>query len=123
GTHCGWPTAGDRAVNRQQEPAYVGGQRQLGRFPALPANGNLARTPINIVQAQPNDFAGTYAESGEQQQDGMVPPANGRLRSQRSSIRSIMAAGRNLGTVESDQLLTVGTQPARSVAIAPQWRR
>jgi hypothetical protein len=38
----------------------------------------LARAPVNIVQAQTDDFAGAYAESGEQQQDGMVPPANGR---------------------------------------------
>ncbi len=47
--------------------AYVGGQRQLGRFPALSANGDLTRVPVNIVQAQPNHFAGANAEPGEQQ--------------------------------------------------------
>src|SRR5260370_41468600 len=45
------------------------------------------------------------------------------FRSQRFRIRSTVAAGRNLGSVESDQLGTVGTQPARSVAIAPRCRR
>ena len=45
------------------------------------------------------------------------------FRSQHFRIRSTMAAGRNLGSVESDQLGTVGAQPARSVAIAPQCRR
>src|ERR1700722_7282503 len=59
--------------------AYVGRQRQLSRFSALSPNGNLASAPVKIVQAQPNDFAGAYAEPGEQQQDGMVPPAKGRF--------------------------------------------
>ena len=58
--------------------AHVGGQRQLGRFPALSAKGNLPRAPIDIVSVQPNDFAGAHAEPGEQQQDHMVPPADGR---------------------------------------------
>ena len=45
------------------------------------------------------------------------------FRSQHSRTRSTVAAGRNLGIVESDQLGTVGTQPARSVVIAPRYRR
>jgi len=57
---------------------YIVGQRQLCRLPALSANGDLARAPVNIVQAQPDNFAGANAEPGEQQQDGMVPPARGR---------------------------------------------
>jgi len=45
------------------------------------------------------------------------------VRSQHSRIRSTAAAGKNLGIVESDQLGTVGTQAARSVAITPRCRR
>ena len=43
---------GSRAVVTQiggKGRAHVGGQRQLGRFPALSANGNLTRAPIDIV--------------------------------------------------------------------------
>ena len=44
-------------------------------------------------------------------------------RSQHSRIRSTVVVGKNLGSVESDQLGTVGTQAARSVAITPRCRR
>src|ERR1035441_8742476 len=45
------------------------------------------------------------------------------FRSQHSRIRSTSSVGRNLGSVDSDQLGTVGTQLARSVVIVPRQRR
>ena len=58
----------------------------------------------------------------------MVPSADSRrptavFRSQRFRSRSTAAVGRNRGRVESDQMGTVGTQPARLVAIAPRCLR
>ena len=103
--------------------AYIVSQWQLGRLPAFSANGDLARAPIDIVQVQTDNFAGAYAEPGEQQQDRIVPSANGRLSVTALQNPLHRSAGRNLGSVESDQLGTVGTQAARSVAIAPRCRR
>ena len=84
-----WTNVAGRDVNSRQGPFPTSaGQGQLSRFPALSANGDLARAPIDIVQIQPDHFAGAHAEPGEQQQDRVVPPADGVFRSQHSSIRS-----------------------------------
>jgi hypothetical protein len=45
----------------------VGRQRQLLPAPTLASNGDLAVVPIDVIQAQRNDLAGSQTQSGEQQ--------------------------------------------------------
>ena len=45
----------------------VGRQRQLCPASTLAPNGDPAVVPIDVIQAQRNDLAGTQAQSGEQQ--------------------------------------------------------
>ena len=51
----------------------VGRQRQLCPSPTLAPNGNPAVVPIDVIQTQRNDLAGPQTQSGEQQQNGVVP--------------------------------------------------
>ena len=51
----------------------VGRQRQLRPAPTLAPNGDPTVIPIDVIQAQRNDLAGPQTQSGEQQQNGIVP--------------------------------------------------
>ena len=42
-------------------------------------DGHLAGFPIDIFQIERNNFSGPQAQSGEQQQDGVISPAQRRL--------------------------------------------
>ena len=118
-------TAGGRDVNRRLGPSPTSvGQRQLSRFPALSMNGNLPRSSNRYhlssarrLRRHARRAWRAAAVSHGSAADGGLPVAA------LQNTLSTAPAGRNLGSVESDQLGTVGTQPARSVAIAPRCSR
>jgi hypothetical protein len=50
-------------------------QRQLRPFAAFAAHSNSCVFPINIFLSQPDYFTSSQTEPGEQQQDGVIAPA------------------------------------------------
>jgi hypothetical protein len=58
--------------------ANIGGQRHLGGPTSFAVNGHLADVPIDIFQVERNDFSGPQAQPGEQHQNCVVAPADGR---------------------------------------------
>jgi hypothetical protein len=53
--------------------ADLGQQRQRFNQAALAVNHDLPAPPAQIIQFEPNDLAGSQPESGEQQENGIVP--------------------------------------------------
>ena len=48
------------------------------RQPLAPTHRDLARSPVDVVEFQSDDFSGTKTKVREQSQDGKVPPADRR---------------------------------------------
>jgi hypothetical protein len=53
--------------------ADVAWQRHLGRAPTFAMDGDPTVVPIDIIQFQSNNLAGSQAQAGEQQENGVVP--------------------------------------------------
>ena len=68
-------------------PAQIGGngfshidwQGHEDRLTTLAPNGYLALLPIDVLQVQSDNLAGPESKPGKQQQDRVVPSADGRL--------------------------------------------
>ena len=79
GTHCEWPNAGGRDVNRRQGPRPRRRPRAVGPI-SRPFREWLSGPCSNRYRpSSARRLRRRVAEPGEQQQDRMVPPANGRL--------------------------------------------
>jgi hypothetical protein len=55
-------------VDRERQPVVPG---------AFAVHHDFARCPVDVIQGQGGDLAGTQSESCQQGQDREVPPANG----------------------------------------------
>ena len=53
--------------------ADVAWQRHLGHTSTFAMDGDPAVVPIDIIQSQRNDLAGSQTQAGEQQENGVVP--------------------------------------------------
>jgi hypothetical protein len=98
--------------------ADVTGKREAIMPSAFSPHGDLPGSPVDVIQSKAGHFAGAQAESGKEEQDRVTWPMMV-LWSQLFRRRSTCAGSRN-GTVENRQFGTVGTAPARSVAISPR---
>lgn len=69
-----WPTfievGHDRVTN-------LLGQRQSGVTTALPTNMNPGALPVDVTQPEMHDISRPKAQTGQQEQDGPIPPSNG----------------------------------------------
>src|SRR4051794_12464339 len=59
--------------------SHVDWQGHEDGFAALAPNGYLALLPIDVLQVQSDNLAGPESKPGKQQQDRVVPSADGRL--------------------------------------------
>ena len=56
--------------------ARILGNWQTHRSPRLPADANTRRVPVEVVELEPDNVAGTQGKPGEQKQDGPIPQAD-----------------------------------------------
>ena len=58
----------------------VGRQRHLSPMSAFAAEAEATVLPVNIVKGETHDLIGTEAQSAKQQQNGVIPLADGVVR-------------------------------------------
>ena len=89
------------------------GQRESILTCAFTADEQFSCFPSQIIQGQSDYFTGPQAEPGQQEQDRVIALPLCRL-----AVTAI-----NFGRPDKRQCGTVGTAWAKSVLIAPAWRR
>ena len=92
---AGTQPSGDRLTG-------IGGQREPLAAVTLAAHGELPGSPVDVVQAQRGDLAGTQPEPGHQGQHREVPPPGG---------GAAVAAGQQRGDLSGLQRLRQPGQP------------
>jgi hypothetical protein len=100
--------------------SHFGWQGHLCHPLSFAAHRDQTGFPLEVVQREGNHFAGSQAQTCQQEQKGESRLPMAVALSHEAKIFWICSPARDLGTLESDHVAMVGTHVAKSLATIPR---